>query len=96
MKGIQVSDDGFVHCGNNEWFSLDRIQQAVLAKQNPGLQTNSEGCQCRQRMTINVEQEHLEHPTTLVRKPKRHRRQQETRNVGQEHLPLPTTNVRKS
>ncbi|MEX2310139.1 MAG: hypothetical protein WD738_21380 [Pirellulales bacterium] len=68
---IQVSADGHVHVGKNEWVSLEKIQQAVLNRQNPALNANCPDGECphcrQQRMTDN-EEDHLPLPTMNFRK----------------------------
>jgi hypothetical protein len=73
---INVSPDGFVDLGGNNWVSLDRIQQAVLETQNPGLQVNCPEGEPRKRLGLQ---------TVIVND---HRTKKIT---AQEHLILPST-----
>src|SRR4051794_13810145 len=104
--GIHVMADGSVHCGGNQWFSLEQIQQAVLETQNSDLHeslTTSEG----QMQTVNLnkkkgkttanksDEQHLELPSTFIRneQPKDacSCQRKQTANDDGEHLPLPST-----
>ena len=67
---IQVMADGSVYVGNGNWYSFDRIQQAVLEKQNPGLSVNCPEGEQRKRKIANItandsQEEHLPLPSTL-------------------------------
>jgi hypothetical protein len=96
--GIEVTADGHVHIGNNEWVSLEAIQQAVLQKQNPALNVNCPHCQSDDlydyskptKKVVNVDQEPLELPTTL-RVNEDDRKQKPVTNDDEEFLPLPSS-----
>ena|SRR5687767_93710 len=100
MNGIQVSADGFVHVGQNQGASLEKIQAAVLQKQNPGLQANCPDgtCpSCEQRMN----REYVDYDEELelieAMPSPRHPPQKKRKQVAneQEHLPLPVMNFKK-
>ncbi len=105
-NNIQVTADGFVHIGRNEFVSLEAIQQAVLRATNPGLNVNcpegsppteSKGMKKvtahLQRLMASAKQEHLELPSTAPPKQKPNKPSPTFNEVFgiEECLPLPTT-----
>lgn len=105
MNGLTVSADGSVHCGNNEWFSLEAIQQAVLEAQNPNLRLidtkpRLQTVNVNRKQTANKkqEQECLPLPSTLRTNEQSAKagctckqKKQTANEMDEQHLPLPTT-----
>jgi len=92
---IQVTADGYVHVGNNEWVSLDKVQQAVLNTQNPGLTANCPEGEHRER-NVTSNEEYLPLPSTSQTKFKpRQEQAKQTINAqveeSDEHLIMPSS-----
>jgi hypothetical protein len=80
---LKVTADGYIHCGDGDWYSLDVIQQKVLEATNPGLHTidttgkssmatlntnDGHECECQRNKQQVSNEQPLPLPSTLVRK----------------------------
>jgi hypothetical protein len=98
MTGIQVSADGYVQIGSNEWVSLEQIQEAVLRAQNPGLRKIAttpdkalEVVNAFNRGGRGHKEDHLPMPQMNFSNPNKDTEKQ-TRGDDGGHLPLPSMN----
>jgi hypothetical protein len=83
---IEVTADGHVHVGGNQWASLEEIQQAVLERQNPGLTGNCDG---------SCQQPNSKLEAKLMRMQRNELFAKVNKGPNAEpHLPLPSTLVR--